>query len=49
VKPSGGRPGFSLQVRAENLLDEDYEEVFGFRAPGRAILLGGRLQIGGGG
>ncbi len=47
LEPDGSRPGFKLQVRAENLLDEDYQEVFGFRAPGRAIFLGGRLDFGG--
>lgn len=48
VEPAGGRPGFSLQIRAENLLDEEYQEVFGFRAPGRALVFGGRFQMGGG-
>lgn len=48
-EPTQGRPGFTLQIRGENLLDEGYQEVFGFQAPGRAILVGGRLQLGGGG
>jgi len=43
---AGGRPGFTLQLRAENLLDEGYEEVFNFRAPGRAFILGGRMDFG---
>ena len=47
IQPVGGRPGFSLQLRAENLLNQDYQEVFGFRAPGRAFLLGGRFSMGG--
>jgi len=45
---AGGLPAFDLLLRVENLLDEDYHEVFGYRAPGRAFLLGGRLRIGGG-
>jgi len=48
VEPRGGKPGFDLQLRIENLLDHGYQEVFGFRAPGRAILFGGRLRMGGG-
>lgn len=43
LAPQGGRPGLQLNFRLENLLDEDYQEVFGFRAPGRAILVGGRV------
>jgi vitamin B12 transporter len=44
---SEGRPGVSLYLRAENLLDENYVEVFGFRTPGRALYVGGRVQVGG--
>jgi len=47
VEPGEGRPGFSLQIRAENLLDEEYQEVFGFRAPGRGLYIGGRVGVGG--
>lgn len=47
VAPQGGRPGFQLNIRVENLLDEDYQEIFGFRAPGRAVLVGGRVLLGG--
>lgn len=43
----GNRPGFDLLLRAENLLDARYQEVFGFRAPGRTFLVGGRLAFGG--
>ncbi|MGW8265241.1 MAG: TonB-dependent receptor plug domain-containing protein [Longimicrobiales bacterium] len=46
LEPTGGRPGLSVQLRIENLLDERYQEVFGFQAPGRAFLLGGRLLLG---
>jgi vitamin B12 transporter len=41
-----GRPGLTLFVRGENLLDEGYQEVFGFAAPGRGIYVGGRLHVG---
>ncbi len=47
LHPRGSRPGFRLLVRGENLLDEDYQEVFGYRAPGRAVLVGGCLTFGG--
>ncbi len=43
----GRRPGLTLSVRAENLLDEAYQEVFGFDAPGRGVTVGGRLSFGG--
>lgn len=43
-----GRPGLELTLRAANLLDEDYQEAWGFRAPGRAFYVGGRVAIGGG-
>jgi vitamin B12 transporter len=42
----GGRPGIDLQVRGENLLDERYQEVFGFDAPGRAFLVGIQMTFG---
>ena len=45
-EPQGSTPGLDLQFRAENLLDEMYQEVFGFMTPGRAFLLGGRLTFG---
>ena len=44
----GGGPGFTLTVRAENLLDSAYEEVWGFAAPGRGLYVGGRVILGGG-
>ena len=31
---------FTLTLRGDNLLDEDYQEVFGFASPGRAIYAG---------
>lgn len=45
LEPAGG-PALTLTFRGENLLDEAFEEVVGFRAPGRAIYLGGRLDFG---
>ncbi len=47
VAPTGGRPGFTLTLRGENLFDESYEEVFGFGAPGRGLYVGGRVTLGG--
>ncbi|MDE2877954.1 TonB-dependent receptor [Candidatus Palauibacter soopunensis] len=44
----GGGPGFTLTVRAENLLDSAYEEIWGFTAPGRGLYVGGRVILGGG-
>lgn len=48
--------GFAWQVtdrvrlfaRGENLLDENYQEVFGFGAPGIAVFAGLRVALGGG-
>jgi outer membrane cobalamin receptor len=34
-------------VRGENLLDEAYQEVFGFDAPSRQLYLGVALGFGG--
>ena len=31
---------FTLTLRGDNLLDEDYQEVFGFASPGRAVYAG---------
>jgi len=47
LEKQGSRPEFNLQIRAENLLDRRYQEVFGFRAPGRSYLVGGNLVFGG--
>ncbi len=44
--PEGDRPGVSLTVRGENLLNESYEEIVGFPAPGRALFVGGRVAFG---
>lgn len=38
-------PRFELFLRGENLLDEDYSEVFGYRAPGAAGYAGLRARL----
>ena len=43
-----GRPGIAVTLRAENLLGESYQEVWGFAAPGRAFYVGGSVAVGGG-
>ncbi|MCY4400927.1 MAG: TonB-dependent receptor [Gemmatimonadetes bacterium] len=42
-----GRPGLTLTVRAENLFDAVYEEIWGFQAPGRGLYVGGSVALGG--
>lgn len=42
----GARAAY-LTVRAENLLDRKYQEVWGFSAPGRGIYVGGSVALGG--
>ncbi len=42
-------PAGALTFRAENLFDERYQEVLGFDAPGRALMVGARVALGGGG
>jgi len=36
----------NLFIRANNLLDKDYEQVFGYRTPGRSVYAGARLSFG---
>lgn len=38
-------PRLELFARGENLLDEDYTEVFGYRSPGSAVYLGMRARL----
>ena len=45
---SGNRSRLSLTLRASNLLDAEYEQVFGFAAPGRQVYLGAKVGLGGG-
>ncbi len=44
----GDRPGATLTVRGENLLGQSYQEVYGFPAPGRTLVVGGEVTFGGG-
>ena len=37
--------GLAATVRVENLLDEQYQQVFGFQAPGRRWLVGGKARF----
>lgn len=46
VRGRGGRPGFTLTARAENLLNARYEQIRNYPAPARTILFGGRFGIG---
>ena len=47
VRARVGRPGFQLTVRTENVTGAEYQEVWGFAAPGRGVYIGGRLVLGG--
>ena len=38
-------PAVVLTARVENLFDETYQEVFGFPARGRIVLVGGRVRM----
>ncbi len=40
------RPDVTLSVRAENLLDQRYHEVYGFPAPGRQLYVGLAVGVG---
>jgi outer membrane cobalamin receptor len=44
----GGRGAVSFRLSGENLLDSDFQEVFGFKVPGRSVMVGGRVLMGGG-
>ena len=35
----------ALTLRLENALDEEYEAILNYRAPGRTVLLGGRVDF----
>jgi vitamin B12 transporter len=43
------KPGMELFARAENLLDEDYQEVYGFETAPVAVYGGLKVQLGGNG
>lgn len=42
-----GRRGIRILLRGENLLDQDYEEAFGFSSPGVSLLAGFKVDLGG--
>jgi vitamin B12 transporter len=42
---SGAAP-LALTMRVENLFDASYQQIFGFRSPGRALHLGLRMRLG---
>ncbi len=44
VRARRGQPGFDLILRGENLGNAEYQEAFGFDAPGRALYIGGRIR-----
>jgi vitamin B12 transporter len=46
LEAESDRPGVAVNLRAENLFDEEYEPMFGFEAPGRAFLVGLRMDFG---
>ncbi|XSG82841.1 MAG: TonB-dependent receptor plug domain-containing protein [Methyloligella sp. ZOD6] len=43
------KPGMEVFARAENLFDEDYQEVYGFETAGAAVYGGLKIKIGGDG
>ncbi len=47
MRAGSGGAGLTLDARVENLLDENYQEAFGFPAPGRALVVGGTVTLGG--
>jgi vitamin B12 transporter len=47
LAPRDGKAGFTLHLKGENLLGKEYQEIFGFRAPGRSVVVGGRVRLGG--
>ena len=42
---SAGRRGLVLRARADNLFDTTYQEVHGFRTPGRTLFLGAEVRF----
>ena len=39
-------PTLEAYVRAENAFDSDYQDVFGYRTPGRTVYAGLRFRFG---
>jgi vitamin B12 transporter len=46
ITARGGSDALALTMRVENLFDASYQQIFGFRSPGRAVHLGVRMGIG---
>jgi outer membrane cobalamin receptor len=46
LRARGHAPGAALALALRNLLDEQYQQAYGFPAPGRTVLLGARLGAG---
>ena len=44
IESEDGRPGLDLIIRAENVGNTEYQEAFGFDAPGRGVYVGGRIR-----
>ncbi|WP_323761824.1 TonB-dependent receptor plug domain-containing protein [Maricaulis sp.] len=40
------RPGIEIYARGDNLLDEEYQDVFGYHTPGRGLYVGLRFDHG---
>ena len=47
LRAAGRRPSVAASIRAENLLDQAYEEAWGFAAPGRQLYVGVAMTWGG--
>lgn len=45
ARARNGRSSLALSVRVDNVTNATYEEIWGFGAPGRRILVGGRIEV----
>lgn len=45
TRANSARPGLTVTLRGTNLLDEQYQEIVGFRAPGRGVFAGAGIQF----
>lgn len=43
---AGALSGLTITARVENALDREYQPAYGFRAPGRAVVVGARAAFG---
>jgi vitamin B12 transporter len=46
LRRAAGTTALTITARAENLLGREYEPILGFRAPGRTVLVGARIDAG---